>query len=530
MIIPCAQANTSANVVKVGVYPNVPLVSLNEDGIAEGLYIEILQNIASKEGWELEYIPGTREKSLERLDNGSIDILPAVPYTPEMDERYTLTTEAVFTDWGVVYTYEGSDVRSMSDLDGKRVAYYDDIFFESFNESLGNSNISYLFLEADNYMEVFELVHGREADAGIIARSYGQGHESQYNVEKISFVISPTDMVFALPENADTNISIMIDENIRQMVSQNGTIHYITQKTEETNLNTWESPSWLKFSVGIGGGLLLLFVVLSLTLRNKVEEKTYELNSKNRELEVEIRERKIVEEKLKQYSYDLKHSNELKDLFTDILRHDLINPATVIKGYVEYLMEVEDDNQKIDAINAIERNNKKLINLIENAANLAKLENMDELDFETIDMKEIVEEVIDNLKPKMDEKGMKVHFNPAGKYLADVNSTIEDVFSNLIGNSIKYSSSGTTITINIDNLDNAWEVSITDEGEGIPDKDKPHIFDRFKRAQKLNVKGSGLGLAIVKRIIELHEGSVEVKDGPDGKGTTFKVNLQKAKL
>ncbi|WMW23461.1 ATP-binding protein [Methanolobus mangrovi] len=510
-------------------YQNEPLTYLNKDGTAEGLYIEILESIALKEGWELQFIQGTLEESLERLDNGSIDILPAIPFTPEMDEQYMLTTEAAFTDWGLVYTYRGSGISSTSDIGGKKIAGQNDLFFDNFNASLGTSNTSYVFVAADNYMDVFELVQSREADAGIIARSYGERHEAQYDVEKISFVISPTDMVFALPKNTDNEIARIIDENIAQMVIEDGNISYVPAQTSNPDLTTWESPSWLKLSVGVGGSLLLLFVILSLTLRNKVDEKTSELNSKNRELEVEIRERKIAEEKLKQYSLELKNSNELKDLFTDILRHDLINPATVIKGYVEYLIELENEDKRKDALKAIERNNKKLIDLIENAANLAKLENMDELDFEAMDLKEIIKEIIDNLKPKLDGKAMNITFEPTGEYPADVNTTIEDVFSNLIGNSIKYSPAGSTITINIDDLDDEWEVSITDEGEGIPDKDKPHIFDRFKRAHKVNVKGSGLGLAIVKRIIDLHEGTVEVQDGTDGKGTTFKVTLQKAK-
>jgi signal transduction histidine kinase len=71
---------------------------------------------------------------------------------------------------------------------------------------------------------------------------------------------------------------------------------------------------------------------------------------------------------------------------------------------------------------------------------------------------------------------------------------------------------------------------ISDEGEGIPDEEKPFVFDRFKRAHKVNIKGTGLGLAIVKRIVDLHEGSVEVLDRTERKGTTFKVTLQKTKI
>ena len=531
LLVPCAGANSTME-LKVGVYPNEPLISQDQNGKAIGLYVDILESIAQKEGWELKYVPGTLDQCYQRLDNSSIDIIPAIPYIPETEQNYILTSEAPYTDWGIVYTYKGSGISSMSDLDGKRIAHVNDIFYESFNTSPGNGNISYSFIEAENYLEIFELVERREVDAGIISRSYGELHETQFNLEKIPFVISPTDMVFALSENTDPVVSKKIDYDIRLMVLEDGTIHYLSDTTEDNDegITTWESPSWLKYSVGIGGGLLLIFVILSLTLRNKVEEKTYELNSKNRELEVEIRERKIAEEKLKQYSLELKDSNELKDLFTDILRHDLINPATVIKGYIEYLIEVENEPRKKEAMKAIERNNKKLIELIENAAHLAKLENMDDMTFETLDLKEIIEEVIEHITPKLKEKNMTITFKPSGNYSADVNTTIEDVFSNLISNAIKYSPSETNIDMHVKDVDNKWEITISDEGEGIPDEEKPFVFDRFKRAHKVNIKGTGLGLAIVKRIVDLHEGTVEVFDRTDRKGTTFKVTLQKTKM
>lgn len=533
LLVTCAGANSTME-LKVGVYPNEPLISQEQNGTAIGLYAEILESIAAKEGWELEYVPGTLVQSYQRLDNGSIDILPAVPFIPEIEQKYILTTEAPYTDWGIVYTYRGSGITSMNDLDGKRIAHVDDIFYESFNSSPGNGNTNYSFISAGSYIEIFELLDNKETDAGIIPRSYGEIYEDQFDLEKIPFVISPTDMVFALSNNTNPEIAKQIDADISQMITENGTIHYMQENIDkditEENLSTWESPSWLKFSVGIGGGLLLIFVILSLTLKNKVEEKTYELNSKNRELEVEIRERKIAEEKLKQYSLDLKNSNELKDLFTDILRHDLINPATVIKGYVEFLMEMEEEPRKKEAMEAIERNNKKLIELIENAAHLAKLENMDDMTFKTLDLKEIIEEVIEHLIPKLEEKDITVSFNPSGSYPADVNTTIEDVFSNLISNSIKYSPSGTNIDICVKDVDDAWEIEISDEGEGIPDEEKPFVFDRFKRAHKVNIKGTGLGLAIVKRIVDLHEGTVEVFDRAGMKGTTFKVRLQKTKI
>lgn len=527
LLAPNALAESSDNIVRAGVFQNEPLVFIDQNGEVTGPYADIIGTIAEKEGWEVDYIRGSWEENLDRLDKNDIDILVAVPNSPEMDEKYTLTSESITTAWGVAYTYAGSGIRSMQDLQGKRIAVYNsDLFYKDLKASLTTTNTSFHFVETDSYREVLELVAEKEADAGIVSNLYGDAYEDEYALYRMSFVIAPTDMVFALSGNTGMPMAETIDMNVEQLKEDPGYVYYFSQNSQPANLSTWESPTWLKLTVGIGGGLLLLLIILSFVLKNQIETKTAELNSKNRELEIEVRERMAAEKKLKQYFAQLKHSNELKDLFTDILRHDLINPATVIKGYVEHLLEYEEDVQKTAALKAIERNNLKLIEMIENAANLAKLESVEELDFEEMDIGNILEEVVLNIKPKADEKQIKIEFRREGKHPAKVNKIIEEVFSNLISNSIKYSPEGTTIEVTVTGQnDNGWKVSITDEGDGISENDKELIFNRFERAGKMNIKGTGLGLAIVKRIMELHEGDVGVEDNPSGKGSVFWVTL-----
>lgn len=224
---------------------------------------------------------------------------------------------------------------------------------------------------------------------------------------------------------------------------------------------------------------------------------------------------------------NLRNTNNLKDLFTDILRHDLLNPVTIIKGYSDVLLKMEDDEKKINTLETIKRNTNKLINMIENASKLTKLNTVEELDFKRLDIKSIFEEVINNYQPTLDEKQMDVDFRAEGEYPALADPFIEDVFSNLLSNAIKYSPEKSEIIIEFHDAGKFWEVTVTDFGEGIADDNKQLIFERFKRAEKGGVKGSGLGLAIVKRIIELHGGDSGVRDNPQGKGSVFWVTVEK---
>ncbi|MCG7853362.1 MAG: PAS domain-containing sensor histidine kinase, partial [Methanosarcinaceae archaeon] len=242
----------------------------------------------------------------------------------------------------------------------------------------------------------------------------------------------------------------------------------------------------------------------------------------------DVTERQLAEDSLKKYAEKLEHSNEFKDLFTDILRHDLLNPAGIVKGYTEVLLDLEDNEKKLKSLQAIERNNEKLIDMIESASKFAKLESVEQLEFIDLDIGIIFKEVVEDFGPNLNEKKMLLEFAAGGSYPANVNPVIEEVFSNLMSNAIKYSPEGSRIIVDILDDGDKWKVMVTDFGIGVSDENKPRLFERFKRVERKGVKGTGLGLAIVKRIISLHGGSVGVEDNPAGQGSVFWVTVGKA--
>jgi hypothetical protein len=222
----------------------------------------------------------------------------------------------------------------------------------------------------------------------------------------------------------------------------------------------------------------------------------------------DVTEYRIMEDKLKSYLSKLEESNRLKDLFTDILRHDLLNPVSVIKG----LAEVASPEEYKDVMEIIRRNAEKLEEMIQSAGVLAKVESEEKLEFEECDLKEILKEVITNFKPIAERRSIRMELEDEKKYLAWVHPSIEEVFSNLLSNAIKYSPDKSTITVRVDEDGEGWRIQVRDEGMGVPDEHKELIFERFTRKNKIGVIGTGLGLAIVKRIVELHGGRVWVED------------------
>ena len=242
---------------------------------------------------------------------------------------------------------------------------------------------------------------------------------------------------------------------------------------------------------------------------------------------IDITERKHAEEAISKYNKELEESNRMKELFTDIMHHDLLNPLNVAHGYVELFLEDEKNPRKKSYLDTIKRNLVKGMELIDNATKLSKLKSLKSIGFEDLDLRIVVTDVIENLRPLALNAGMSIENNLVTGLPVRANRIIEDIFTNIIINAIKYAPQGKKIVVKGKEEANSCLVKIIDFVGGIKDPDKKLIFERFTRNEKKGVKGSGLGLAIAGRIIELHNGRIWVEDNPDA-GAVFVVEIPKS--
>jgi len=241
---------------------------------------------------------------------------------------------------------------------------------------------------------------------------------------------------------------------------------------------------------------------------------------------IDITERKHTEEAIKKYNKELEESNRMKELFTDIMHHDLLNPLNVANGYVELFLDDETNPRKKSYLETIKRNLVKGMELIDNAMKFSKLESMSYIEFEDVDLKIVIGEAVANLTPLAVSAGMSIDNKLKGSMPARANNIIEDVFINIISNAIKYAPDGKKIVVESKDMGKFWSVRVKDFGAGIKDVEKTQIFERFYREEKKGVKGSGLGLAIAGKIVELHKGRIWVEDNPEG-GAVFVVEIPK---
>ena len=265
--------------VKVGIYNNEPLIFVDEDGKGRGVFADILEHVASKEGWQIEYVAGTWEQNLSSLENNNIDLLCTIAFSKARDERYDFTNENLLTNWGQLYTQIGSDIKSITDLAGKKVAVLKgDIHYKVFTQNMERFGKECEIIETDDYHSVLKMVSQNQVDAGIINRFFGMKHGVNYNVDKSGVIFNPIKIHFAVPEGKNKELVATLDRYIARLKDNQNSQYY-------KSLDRWFGtvsarsvlPSWSKWAIAVTLGIVVLLFFGTLVLRNRVRAKTKEL-------------------------------------------------------------------------------------------------------------------------------------------------------------------------------------------------------------------------------------------------------------
>lgn len=228
------------------------------------------------------------------------------------------------------------------------------------------------------------------------------------------------------------------------------------------------------------------------------------------------------------YNIDrIRQAEQMKKDFIVNLAHEIRTPLTAIKGFSE-AMEQTAKPENIRFLKIIQNHTERLIHLVNDLQILIKLERQNSLDLQEINLHTFLENLRAMLLPMLEEKKLelKIEIDPGLKRICVDPFKFEQVFINLVENSLRYTDSG-TISIQARCESNLIIFIFADTGAGIEAIHLPRIFERFYVADPSRNKasgGAGLGLAIVKHIILLHQGNIAV-ESTQGRGTSFIITL-----
>jgi signal transduction histidine kinase len=257
-----------------------------------------------------------------------------------------------------------------------------------------------------------------------------------------------------------------------------------------------------------------------------------------------------LQEKIKQATSNLRTANhklkeldKMKDDFVSVASHELRTPMTAIKSYL--WLALAGKGGKLSAkqqyylqrsYNSVDR----LIKLVNDMLNISRIESgRIFISLAKTDIVSLIEEVIEEIKPRIDELKIKIAFDfssngvlskeKVGEVIAD-SDKIKEVVLNLIGNSLKFTEEGGTISVSFTKDEGRIITRVKDSGRGIDKKDMPTLFTKFGMIQgsyatNKKASGTGLGLYISKSIIELHNGEMKAESEGLGKGSTFSFSV-----
>lgn len=274
--------------------------------------------------------------------------------------------------------------------------------------------------------------------------------------------------------------------------------------------------------------------------QHQLERVTDEMRLLNADLEIKVEQRttilKEALQKLEESQNELSQAldkerqlNEIKGRFVAMASHEFRTPLSTVlssASLIDKYTSTDDQDKRARHIEKIKNSVRHLNNLLEDFLSLGKLdEGKIGIHLFEFDLEDLIRDTIEEMNPTLKE-GQRVLFkNNHQNLITSDKNLIRNILFNLLSNAIKFSDPSGKILVTTSIKENNTYISIQDEGMGISEEDKKHLFSSFFRGRNVvNIQGTGLGLHIVKRYIDLLGGSISL-ESKLGEGTIITFSI-----
>jgi ABC-type amino acid transport substrate-binding protein len=541
LLIALCQPVAAARDVRVGLQDIRPSIYTDDQGKPAGIFVDLLQDLATKEGWNLIWVNGTFQENQERLAEGQIDLLMPLADTPEREKIYDFSHEAVVSSWSQVFAAPGSGIVTILDLDGKRVAVMrGDINAIAFEDNAVKFDVHPTYIEEDGLDAVFQQVTRGKADAAVAGRLAGRSYEQQNRIVATPVMLYPNSIGFAVLKGRNADLLLAIDNYLLEEKSDPTSYYSQTMQKWYGERAGWVIPPYLLWGLVITSGLVGLFVIMAIVLRREVRRKTAELSRQNEALQTEVASRTRAEAELVRKNEELQAAyaqltateGELRENFEDLGKSDLalrqarkklnvLHTITVqeiqtgvftLTGFMDLAKEAgcsEVANQYLEKGIHILHSFESTLGFAKDyqdmgispprwqKVNYVFINAISHLDFSRI-----------SRTVKLD--GLEIYADPL----------LEKVFYNLMSNVTRHAEGATMVTIHYREVTEGITILVEDDGCGIVATDKEMVFERGY------AKKGGSGLFLAREILSI-TGITIRETGTNGSGARFEITVPK---
>ena len=221
-------------------------------------------------------------------------------------------------------------------------------------------------------------------------------------------------------------------------------------------------------------------------------------------------------------------ANQQQRNFLLAITHELKSPIASIQLVLETLRKRDLPKEKSDQLAGTAlKENERLLQLVENLLLSAKLESAYHPDFEEINFSEMLRDLTEKAKQRFPKAVINFHHSGAISLMKLDRASMVLLFNNLVDNAVKYSENDPNVQIDLQTNESIATLTVTDQGIGIPTKERSKVFDKFYRIgseETRKTRGTGLGLFIVNQIVKAHKGTIKIFENKP-QGTIFKIEL-----
>ncbi|MDX2249890.1 MAG: ATP-binding protein [Bacteroidia bacterium] len=365
------------------------------------------------------------------------------------------------------------------------------------------------YSKADSNFRV-SLLYAEKTDDLIIQRS-NHFRLSEVNAQRGLFKE-------ALEELKAYNVlrdSLLNKDRIQQIEELNIRHETAQQKADlaEKELQISRQQNRFYQMLAIGAGIFLLGILLFILYQNKQK-------SQKREAEMILRLQQAESENLREIDH-------LKSRFFANISHEFRTPLTLILGPLNQFLSGKVQGEPAMLYRMMKRNAERLLQLINQLLDLSKLEaGRMQLKLIRADIYAFLRVQVGNFESLAESKNIRFHFTIPSHNLiiAFDRDKLEKTITNLLSNAFKFTPEEGDVWFAVEKIGHKLEITIRDNGIGIPEDQLEHIFDRFYQVETDEYEGTGIGLALTKELIELHQGEISVSSEL-GKGSVFVVKL-----
>ena len=266
---------------RVGVFSFYPAIYAQDDGTIGGFYTDMLKEIEAREAVRFEYVYGSWDEGLQRLKNGTVDMLTSVAKTAERESYMTFGEVPLLTVWGELCVRkpsefpEHSEIKTVTDLNGKTVAVMiNDFNAQSFRSYIEKFDVSCRYLEVPDFRSVLAAVRDKEADAGVVSALVGDSLQGEYGLVSSGLAFNPFDIYFTVARGKHAALIRMLDKYLIEWKQNPASVYYSARLQWGHGAERTRIPSWLRTVLIALAAVLILAAAFIILLRLRVRAVT----------------------------------------------------------------------------------------------------------------------------------------------------------------------------------------------------------------------------------------------------------------